>query len=122
MDIQDKDLIVWHGIVPMFRINKNLLIRQKCEANLKDIITQHELKLQIYDWIREESDTAILKEYSRWLTDIEFTLQELWNFPKDQNFHRFWDTENCLCPKLDNDDSYPTGYYSINVRCPLHGK
>jgi hypothetical protein len=68
-----------------------------------------------------EDDSAILHEYARWITDIEFTLQELWNFEKNINFHKFWETPKCRCAKMDNDDNYPYGYYSISGGCPLHG-
>ena len=122
MEIKDTDLIVWHGIKPLYRLNEMLLIRQKCVDRLPDIKLQHELKLQIYDWIAEETDHAILKEFSTWLTNIEFTLQELWNFPSNQNYHKFWETPKCQCAKMDNIDAYPTGYYSVNMGCPLHGK
>lgn len=54
-------------------------------------------------------------------TANEYKLQELWGFPKSSAYHRFWDAEGCTCPRLDNDDAYPTGYYVINETCPLHG-
>lgn len=119
--MKEEDLIVTHNGKPLYRINEMLLMRQKCVENLKSIIIQHQLKLQIYDWIREEIDPAILHTYASWITAIEFTLQELWNFPKDINYHRFWDTPACQCPKMDCADNYPTGYYYIAQSCPLHG-
>ena len=54
-------------------------------------------------------------------TANEFALQKLWGFSEDYKFHRFWDMEGCKCPKMDNDDSYPTGYYVTIEDCPLHG-
>lgn len=113
--------IVTHNGKPKTIINRHLVAQQKCEDNLPAIILQHQLKLQIYDWIREETDPAILHEYACWITNVEFTLQELWNFPKDQNYHKFWETPACQCPKMDCADNYPTGYYYIAQSCPLHG-
>lgn len=51
----------------------------------------------------------------------EYRLQELWGFPKNAAYHRFWDAKGCTCPKMDNDDAYPSGHYVINQNCPLHG-
>ena len=59
--------------------------------------------------------------YLKAWTSNEYLLQTLWGFSKDAAYHRFWDAEGCTCPKLDNDDAYPTGYYIINQDCPLHG-
>lgn len=58
--------------------------------------------------------------YSKWTTN-EFALQRLWGFSEDAKYHRFWDAKGCTCPKMDNDDAYPTGYYIVNRLCPLHG-
>jgi hypothetical protein len=52
----------------------------------------------------------------------EYRLQELWGFPKDPNYHRFWEMAGCTCPKMDNEDAYPTGYYTRSGNCPLHGE
>ncbi len=51
----------------------------------------------------------------------EYRLQELWGFPKDPNYHKFWEMSGCTCPKIDNEDSYPTGFYIHTQNCPLHG-
>lgn len=36
--------------------------------------------------------------------------------------YHFWIRPKCTCPKLDNDDRYPYGYYVVNMTCPLHGE
>lgn len=39
------------------------------------------------------------------IEDIEFTLQGLWKFTRDVNFHTHWiDINGCKCPKMDNQD------------------
>lgn len=62
------------------------------------------------------------KEYVEEWTSNEYRLQELWGFPKDPNYHRFWEMAGCTCPKMDNEDAYPTGYYTRSGNCPLHGE
>lgn len=53
---------------------------------------------------------------------IEYTLQLLWGFPMDRNFHKYWYKINgCTCPKLDNMDVYGTEYRYLNKECPFHG-
>jgi hypothetical protein len=58
--------------------------------------------------------------YPLWY-QFEKTLQELWKFPNEDAFIRFWRYPYCTCPKLDNDDAYPTGFYTTNGDCPIHG-
>ena len=55
------------------------------------------------------------------LPSIETALQVLWGFPTDINYYRFWEVPCCICPRMDNEDSYPSGYYVINSQCWLHG-
>lgn len=51
----------------------------------------------------------------------EYMLQALWGFKEDPRYHKFWNMKGCTCPKLDNEDAYPTGFYTLNASCPLHG-
>jgi hypothetical protein len=55
------------------------------------------------------------------IADIEFELQRSWKFPLDAKFHRFWEIPGCDCHKMDNEDAYPTGHYSISGGCKIHG-
>ena len=69
-----------------------------------------------------KKDTNLLKElFSDWL-DIERSLQGMWKFEQDDKYIRFWDFPACSCPSLDNDDAYPTGYYTISGGCLIHGE
>ena len=120
-------LIIWfcvrifcHLFLRHSRLNEGLLNKQDCWDNVPAIIEEHVNKLHIYEAIKKEEDPAALKCYSQNLTDLEFRLQELWGFPKDAKFHKFWWTPKCLCPKADGEDSWGTGYTYINGECPLH--
>lgn len=121
-EIKDGELEVYNtdGTVA-YIMNWFLLNRQQCWENLEDIKETHQLKLIIYDLIRETEDPDLLKSLAQDLTEIEFHLQELWKFPRDANFHRFWEYPKCTCPKLDNADDYPHMQH-INLGCPLHGE
>lgn len=121
MQISNEDLIVVHKGIPKAKLNLQLMINQHATHNLEDIKACHVTKLDIYDAINETNDLTKLKLYAEDLMLCEFELQKLWNFPEDIKFHRFWDTPKCKCPKIDNSDNYPTGYYSIVRNCPLHG-
>ena len=59
--------------------------------------------------------------YPSWLA-LEAALQRLWGFPEDVNWVKTWHYPHCTCPKMDNDDSYPHGYYTYSGSCPIHGK
>lgn len=104
-----------------FILNKRLLDAQLCWGNLEAIKAAHTLKLLFYTMIEEETNPAMLKELSQDITECEFELQKLWHFTEDAKFHRFWETPKCVCPRMDNEDAYPTGYYVTNLSCPLHG-
>lgn len=53
---------------------------------------------------------------------LEFSMQYLWGFPEDSDFHRHWmDIKGCVCPKLDNMERVGSGYFVISGDCPWHG-
>lgn len=58
---------------------------------------------------------------SEQVTELEFELQRLWNFPQDKEFHKYWlSVGHCSCPPLDNLERIGYGRI-INLDCPVHG-
>lgn len=113
---------VYHNGEYVTTINKNLIEKLKItSSNLKLIKSLHEVKYVLHKNILNTDDSDIIKKNVEQLTDIEFQLQKAWGFKENKNYHRFWETPKCTCPKMDNDDSYPSGYYVIDSICPLHG-
>jgi len=54
--------------------------------------------------------------------NIEFELQENWNFSQNPLCHTWWNKiDGCRCPKLDNIDRFGTDKI-INTKCPYHGE
>jgi len=105
-----------------YYLNSNLIKEQKLnDSDIKRLTMVHEYKLIVYELIKLEDDIKKLKEYSKELTKIEIELQRIWKFPLNKNLHKFWNSPKCKCPKMDNDDRYPFGYYIYNLECPLHG-
>jgi hypothetical protein len=94
---------------------------QISDKNIKKINNLHEFRNSIFRLMEKTGDKCDLRYYNEVLTHLEYRLQELWGFEKDSNFHRFWDRPHCTCPKMDNDDRFPTGHYVTNLTCLLHG-
>lgn len=65
---------------------------------------------------------TLAREIVKLLYEIEAELQRLWKFPVNPDYYKFWNVPACTCQIMDNEDAYPTGYYSINLNCPLHGE
>lgn len=115
------DLIVKYKGKEVLLLNERLVKSQGCEANIEEIKKCHVRKLEYYDMLKTTNDLTILRAIAKSIQDNEFKLQELWGFPKDARFHRFWEAPKCTCPKMDNDDNYGYGPFVINTVCPLHG-
>ena len=116
-----RELAVVHDGKEYHYINKNLLDQQLCWENLDAIKELHTKRIGIYIEMVKTDDAKKLKEFDKECTDLEFELQDLWKFDRDVNYHRFWDRPQCACPTMDNEDSYPIGYYITNGNCLLHG-
>jgi hypothetical protein len=106
----------------VYILNPFMLNQYDAWHNLDALKDMHTLKLVIYLDIEQETDPKRLKQLDLDLQEIEFELQDLWGFPRDARYHKFWLRPKCTCPKLDNEDAYPTGFYTTNQECPIHGK
>ena len=119
--IKHKELIVNYKGKPHHRIPKTLLDSQDCWENLEKIKQAHVVILDIYEIMEGTNDKTNLRLWDTCLNYLEEYLQSLWDFENNPNYIRFWDRPKCLCAKMDNDDSYPVGYYTMMGDCPLHG-
>ena len=92
-------------------IDKLHILRYLIEENVKELLQQKKTP---------ERDEIIRKNYSEWFEN-ERILQDLWKFPQDDNFIKFWAFPACTCPKMDNDDNFPAGRYVQTSSCIIHG-
>lgn len=102
-------------------INKELAKRQDLsEETIANIESLHLKRKDYYNRMKIAPDCD-LKEWDRLCEMLEYKLQELWGFPRNSRYHKFWERPRCECCKMDNEDRFGTGYYIINENCPLHG-
>ena len=69
------------------------------------------------------NDIEAVKVWLGKLSNIEFKLQELWGFDKNEDFHRLvgkGHIPKCECPPLDNLDAIGSGSRVYSEDCPLH--
>lgn len=103
-------------------ISPFLLNQQNAWDRLDELKDLHTFKMALYSLILETTDENELQSYCEDLSMTEFELQRVWGFPLDANYHRWWEYPKCACPKMDNNDAYPLGYYTTSKNCPLHKK
>lgn len=90
------------------------------DENLTLILHAHYYKSQLYQEMEEFDSPPDLKEYARKIEEVEYYLQELWGFPKNNAYHKFWEVPHCSCGSLDNKDAYGTGFRHYSSVCPVH--
>ena len=102
------------------KLNESLLkkqqINEETELGIKAVHTMLGLVLDSPELVGIDSASETLR-------GLEFALQKLWNFPQNENYHRYQFVINgCDCPKLDNEDMFLAGrldrYY--NMECKIH--
>lgn len=55
------------------------------------------------------------------IEDIEHTMQGLWGFTRDRDFHIHWlRRAGCTCPKMDNHELMGAPYRIVAADCPFH--
>lgn len=90
-------------------------------ADVKGIIQLHRDRDNLHKQMEDESNPDKLKALAKKLVNLDKKLSKLWRFKYDPNKYRFWRIPKCKCPKMDNEDEYPSGYYVISGGCPIHG-
>lgn len=104
-------------------LNKNLIARNNVpyssQLQLCELYDKLEaLLLSSKDELLTRADYDVISEQ---VTELEFELQRLWNFPQDKEFHKYWlSVGHCSCPPLDNLERLGYGRI-INLNCPIHG-
>lgn len=102
-------------------LNQDLLEKQGVDLEgAAEILGLHARKLALYAAMKEAEDFS-LSAYGRELRSVEYALQRAWGFPQSEKYHRFWEAPRCICPKMDNEDRYPSGSYVVMTTCPVHG-
>jgi len=88
----------------------------KLNAQEKETISSiHKVLADIKDFPERYENPVQLIE------DLEFSLQGLWKFPRDANYHtHFLEIKDCTCGRLDNLDRLGYGRV-INGGCIWHG-
>jgi len=108
------------------RINERMLQERGRSEKLPLIKKLHQIRYQVIQVMKSVHDSDGINEnfltYVEIIRQIDFLLQDAWGFSRDERYHQFWELPGCLCPKIDNEDRWPTGYYVINQECPIHGK
>lgn len=103
-------------------INRRLAIQLRLTLEQIAVIEELHIKRdKLFDKMARNNNKEKLKEMDKECREIEFALQDAWGFEREDKFHKFWLRPHCCCPKLDNEDRYPTGYYVMSDNCPLHG-
>lgn len=107
---------------PIVQLNTYLARRQKVTAEQASaLVMSHQLRYIIFEAAKTTKEPLKLKLLAAMFEALEFEQQALWNFPRDKNFHRWFDFPGCTCPKLDN-----AGMIGVDRRirlqtCPVHG-
>ena len=106
----------------MAQLNENLAAQQKITQEQRDNLDllYEELSGVLARSLRIRNDSEY-KMYACKVKEIEFKLQENWNFPQDPLFHTWWNKlHGCTCPKIDNDERFGSDKI-VRADCPYHG-
>jgi hypothetical protein len=85
--------------------------------------TEHAALTALHRLMDEVVNNPRLDKYeaNQFIEDIEYTMQGLWGFTRDRDFHIHWlRRAGCTCPKMDNHDLMGAPYRYIKENCPHH--
>tara|TARA_Y100000588_G_scaffold254014_1_gene268576 strand:- start:20181 stop:20603 length:423 start_codon:yes stop_codon:yes gene_type:complete len=117
-----KYAVTFEGYVQSF-INPEMLLANKISEDsqiFENIKKAQSKRIKIFNAMENTDNPKALEKLDQEFTANEFYLQEQWGFEENIDYHKFWEAPKCTCPKFDNEDNYPSGYYSFDQKCPIH--
>lgn len=121
LHVPSEQLVIYYNGKPHSMLSKAFLDQTNAWGNLEALKEVYWLKCMFNEMIEKSNDPCEIRDLAKNLTECEFEIQELWGFPRDIKYHRFWQAKKCTCAQMDNEEAWPSGYYSIDLNCLLHG-
>lgn len=102
------------------KLNQRLVEMHGLSENTQTAIKVVMVKL--YGVLEEPSTCSKdMRVVVRVIEGLEFTLQMLWGFDRNSDYHRYWHrVKGCTCPSMDNNDPLYHGHRIITQGCPFH--
>ncbi len=107
----------------MYKLNEALATKQGISEQQRDNLQA--LYKDLDELFEEANNDKNLdknaKAYVDILTELEYALQDNWNFDRDALKHTYWNKFGaCRCPQMDNAERF--GFPKIiSGDCPYHG-
>ena len=108
----------------LYYLSPGLALKQEMTAEDIEKVKALHVKLHnLFIEITKCSDETKYPQYVKQVEDIEYEMQDAWKFERDVNRHSWWyKIPHCVCPVLDNIDSWGLPRRVISGVCPMHGK
>ena len=106
-------------------LNEKLLKQQKVTDKQKENLYKLYKELQMLfeqaktlePYEKEQHRTLALE-----LENLEYELQDNWNFPRSKAHHTYWNQlHGCECAYIDNKERFGINEKIITLSCPYHG-
>lgn len=106
--------------------NETRVVQKSLQQRINEMTeVEHAALTALHRLMDEIVDNPRLDKYDTnvFIEDIEFTMQGLWGFTRDRDFHIHWlRRAGCTCPKMDNHDLMGAPYRIITEGCPHHNQ
>ena len=110
-------------------MNPRLIEQQKIsDEDIIELERLHSVREELFDIasdcdLDDPASVATLRTMADLLECLEYSMQRVWKFPQDSNFHTWWIIiPHCVCPRMDNRDNFGTKYRVISGECPVHNR
>lgn len=90
------------------------------DETLRHIKLTHVMRAKLCERMEQTDNASELVELSKKITNLEYVQQQLWGFPEDCSYHRWFDVPKCLCPKTDNEEALGSSQQIVSNNCPVH--
>jgi hypothetical protein len=102
--------------------NLTLIKNKGNEHNLEKLKETYIELFKIFEAMENTDKPIVLYRLNQKIEKLEFKMQELWGFPQNADWHRYWFMcPKCTCPQMDNYDMIGSGQRYYGVNCPIHG-
>jgi len=118
--MNDKDLIALLRYTKKKEFEKLVKRQNVDEKTLGHIRETHKMRGALCKKMEQTDNVSELVELAKQITNLEYVQQQLWGFPEDCSYHRWFDVPKCTCPKSDNREAMGSPQQIISHFCPIH--
>lgn len=106
---------------PAYDLNPDLILKQHLTKDDVALLQHlHQQKIVLFHKAEHETDLVLLRALAEEYEQLNYHLQEVCHFPRNADYHRWFDFPKCTCSRLENEANIGKSKRIFSSTCIIH--